>query len=185
MKGVVDIIKSLLEELDIRLRWVAVVGVSILVLIVLLALECATGFVYYRSLERKVELLKTLHSLSEGDITQNQDLYPLYQETVEELSRRKVNPLLFPSLASADPRVFWKAVSGAFIWLLLLIPAPFGAYGEETKVIATVFFIFCVVLFGCIGAIIPTANCPWMNYLGFPAVQIVIFFLVARKLRKK
>jgi hypothetical protein len=78
VKDLIAIIKSLLEDLDIRRRWFVIVSLFALVLLVVLGFEHFAGYYYYRSLEKKVELLKELHSLAKDDIAQDQDLHPVY-----------------------------------------------------------------------------------------------------------
>ena len=81
---------------------------------------------------------------------------------------------------------FWKAISGASFWLLFAIAALFGAFGDENKVAGVIGLSIIGAIFGYIGALIPTIYNPWVNYLGFPALQIgVILFLSSRSKKKK
>jgi hypothetical protein len=188
MKELVTLIRHLLEGLDIRRRWIALVGIFLTVLIVLFVLECWTGWNYYANLEKKIKLMSSLHELARNDIASNQDLYPIYQETVAELSRRKVFSPSIPSIGFASSVSFWKALTGALFWLSLAIAGLFGAFGKENKIAAAVILGIIAFLFGYIGTIIPTIKDPWVNYIGFPLLQVVVIVLVsdrAQKMKKK
>jgi hypothetical protein len=184
MKELVGIIKSLLEGLDFRRRWFAIVIFFALALAVLLGFEYFTGFNYYRSLEKKVKLLKELHTLAQDDIAQNQDLNRVYQETIEELSSRKVSSLTLPSVVFASSVTFWKAVSGASIWALFAILALFGVFGREKKAAGTIILGIVAILFGYLGTIIPTIHNPLVNYFAFPVIQLAILLLLGSKMGK-
>jgi hypothetical protein len=156
MKELVGIIKSLLEGLDFRRRWFAIVIFFALALAVLLGFEYFTGFNYYS----------------------------VYQETIEELSSRKVSSLTLPSVVFASSVTFWKAVSGASIWALFAILALFGVFGREKKAAGTIILGIVAILFGYLGTIIPTIHNPLVNYFAFPVIQLAILLLLGSKMGK-
>lgn len=185
MKDLIAIIRSLLDELDVRRRWVAIAGLFILGLALLFSIEYATGWNYYRNLEKKAELLSELHALSMQGIEENGDLYPIYQETVRELSARKVTPPRLPTFSLTISITLGKAISGAALWIILALVAPFGVYGENNKIAGSVLLGLVAILFGFLGAVIPTIVNPWVNYLGFPLLQLVVIITVSVRSKKE
>jgi hypothetical protein len=77
-----------------------------------------------------------------------------------------------------------KALSGASIWLLFAILGLFGVFGKENRAIAVIAMVLFAVLFGYLGTIIPTTYAPWVNYFGFPVVQLVILWLLGSGLKR-
>jgi len=79
-----------------------------------------------------------------------------------------------------------KAISGASIWLLLFV---FGISSEIKKsrkitgliISIAIFLILAAFLFAWIGALIPTIISPWVNYILFPIIQIVVLVFLTRK----
>ncbi len=85
MQGLIDLIKTLLDGLDLRRRWMVVAGIILLAFFLLFAFEYWTGWNYYRNVEKTVSLLERLHTLSEDGISQDSDLYPIYKRVVDDL----------------------------------------------------------------------------------------------------
>ena len=115
----------------------------------------------------------------------------MYQSAVEELARCKVRNLAFPpplSLSLGDPVALGKAISGASIWLLILIVGVFSLVKARKltgSAIATAIFLVVVALvFAWVGTIIPTIYNPWINYIGFPLIQFGLLYLLSRRAKK-
>ena len=79
LKEVVKFVTGLFEGLGTRVRWslltVLVFGTALLIVVA----ELFTGFAYYGSLQRQVNLLNELHSLAQDDIRSRPELYPVYE----------------------------------------------------------------------------------------------------------
>ncbi len=185
MKEVAELIASLLKELDSRRKWIAIALFAILILALMSGFEYFTGHFYYESLEKKVRLLKELQIISNAGIASNSDLYPIYRSAVEELSRPRELRIALPLEYLADPVTIGKAVSGALVWLVILI---FGVASERKKgtfagitVAVAVVLLFIATLFGWIGSILPTVLNPWVNFIGFPLAQFLVLALIFRK----
>ncbi|TEU15132.1 MAG: hypothetical protein E3J21_13990 [Anaerolineales bacterium] len=189
MKDTADLIIGLFKELKLPLRWIAVIVSVILFVLGVLGYEHLTGHFYYGRLEKKIALLKELQLIANEGIASNQELYPIYQSAVEELTHYEVRGLPFPPLPSVsfgDPVTWGKAISGASVWLLFLIVGVSSDVKKAGRISgatigAAVLVIIIATVFAWVGTIIPTIFSPWVNYIGFPAIQSALFFLLFRK----
>jgi len=185
MQGIFDFIKSLMIDLDIRGRWLATLGLIVFIVFSILTVERFTHFNYYYNLSRRVELLSQLNSLAEEGIDQRPELYSIYKETVNELSQIKVLrlSLSIPNLAAIPAVQFYKALSGASIWLVFLIIAISGGFGRtfSDRFKVSMGLTLVTLFFGFLGWIIPVIINPWVNYIGLPLIQISLFVYIARK----
>ncbi len=134
-------------------------------------------------------MLKELQSIANQGIDTNRDLYPIYQSAVEELARdESLNlPLPYlPPLSLGDPIAIGKAISGALLWVLVLIAGvssdvkKTGRFSGMTIAIAIVVAGIATV-FAWVGSIIPTVINPWVNYIGFPLIQFGVVYLLSRR----
>lgn len=189
MKDIASFIVSLFKGLKLPLRWLAIVLTVLLIVFTLLAYEHLTGHFYFNKLEKKVSLLKELQLIANEGVDANKDLLPIYESAVDELAQYQVRTLAFSHFAYVnfgDPVTWRKAISGASIWLLILVVGvssdvkKTGKFSGTTIGVAIV-TVVVAALFAWIGTIIPTILNPWVNYIGFPMIQLALFYLLSRK----
>ena len=189
MKEVAEFVVSLFNSLRLPFRWLAVLLSLIVIGLALAEYEHLTGYFYFTRLERKVALLRELHDIASQGISTHRELYPIYQSAVDELAKYEVRVPVLPWFSSAnlgDPVIWGKATSGALVWILILIIGISSDVKKAGKVSATTIGVGIVVLmiaalFAWLGTLVPTILNPWVNYIGFPAVQIVVLYLLGRK----
>jgi hypothetical protein len=184
MKELLSILSGLFEGLNIRRRWVAVLFLVFLFLSALLAYDYRTGYSYYASLEKKVNLLKELQSLEKEGISSNPRLKQVYEETIEEVTRRKISPVAMSLFPFSDSETFWKGVSGASLGTVILVLALLGGVPNEQRQSVILGAGSIAVLFGLIGAVVPTIWSPWVNYIGMPLIEILVLIAIPKRPRK-
>jgi len=182
------------DGLKVPAKWLIAIAVMGMAFIAVVGFEHFTGHFFFTRLETKIRLLIELHQLAKAGIENDPNLAPIYFATVTELNSIDTSSQLSPSFTKfnlGNPVNIWKAVSGAFLWILAGI---IGLSGEIKKAggkitgntIGLGVLIFLIVIFfAWIGTIIPTIYFPWINYLGFPTLQILILWLISRKSTKK
>lgn len=189
MKEVAEFIVGLFNSLRLPLRWIAVLVLLMVVVLTLAWFEHLTGYFYFTRLERKVALLRELSDIASQGIDSRHELYPIYQSAVSELAEYQVKSGVVPWVSSiriGDPEVWGKAISGASIWILFLIIGVSDDVQKAGKLTGTtigvgIVLLMIAALFGWLGTLIPTVLNPWVNYIGFPAVQAVVLYLLGRK----
>ncbi len=180
-EGIGDVLKALFEGLDLRRRWLAVFSFVVVVGVCLLLFEQMTATVYYSSLERKTSLMKELNALEkEGDISSSPELKKVYDATVQELSLRPIRPFAFPAVVSLSSVTFWKVVSGAGVGLFFALCYVFGVWRTGVNILPAAVAI--AIIGGFIGGVMPVLYGPWVNYIGFPVVQLLLLFLAGRRI---
>ena len=189
MENLAAFITGLYKDLKLPIKWIAIILSICILVLAFLGYEKLSGHFYLNKLEKKVELLGDLKNLSDTDIEDDKQLYPIYKSIINELSSYDVTQQYFqyfPWINFGNPVIVWKAISGASPWLLLIafgIPMEVKKDGKLTG--ATVgLFIFLLligILFAWIGSIIPTIYRPWINYILFPFAQLGIIILLTRK----
>lgn len=180
MKEIVAFLIGLFGELKLSARRWSVILILVLIILGFFGFENFSKNYYIKKLDAKVTLLERLNALSKDDIQKNPDLYPIYKSLEQELLSFNVKQSSIPKFT--QPRNSFrleKAISGASLWLLLL-PFYFISEIKRVKKISGALFggviliiIFAAIL-GWIGSIIPTMNNPWINYIGFPVLQLII-----------
>jgi len=189
MKEIAAFVVSLFEGLKMPFRWPAILSVIFLLIVSIWGYERLTSNFYLSKLERKVTLLKELQSIANSGIDNQPELKPIYSSTIGELEAIDISQPLLPSLPSLNlgtTTSIWKAISGAILWILIM---AFGLSTEVQKagrVTGTVVglgiaLVLISLLFAWFGTLIPTLLYPWVNYIGFPAFQVIAMILLTRK----
>jgi hypothetical protein len=184
-----EFVVGLFRDLKLPYRWGAIGVVLTLVLLGVLGFERITGQFYFSRLERKITLLNELKQLKDMGVTQDPELNKIYQDTVDELESFSVKQTVTATSGGIDfsnPETIGKAVSGAFLWLIVFI---FGISGEIRKnkkitwstIGLGIFILLIALLFAWIGVIIPTIISPWFNYIVFPVLQVALLIYISVK----
>jgi hypothetical protein len=193
MESVGNFIVGLFKDLRLSLRWIAFIFCIFLFVLAFYGYESVSGHFYLGKLQQKVSLLESLQNIRENGIVNEPDLLPIYNSTLDELNNYKIEELTFPfsSIFIIDNNnAFGKAISGAFLWILLI---GFGFITDLRKNgklssggIGAIFLLMLIsLILAWIGSIIPTIINPWINIIGFPIFQLfIILYFYLRSIRK-
>lgn len=187
MQELANFVVGLFKDLKLPFRWAAIIMLILVVIASLFIYEQLTGHFYFERLEKEVALLNELQSLSANGITSNPDLLPAYKSVISELNSYESQRFTFPRFSSInfnDPTIWWKALSGAALWIILLIffvlsQIQTKKFSGSTFGTAAIFLVFVFAL-GGIGLLIPTIFSPWVNYICFPVFQIALLIWLFR-----
>jgi len=190
MEDIAKFFIGLFKDLRPPLRWLALGGSLVVLILGLFAYEQVTQNIYLTKLEKKVALLRQLQQMAAAGIEKNAELYPIYLELVSELNTH-TPAAQGPSIAGPlpirkDPYAAGKAISGAVLWLVLLLfvlgyQLKLDRRFSAVSAALVIFFLAAAGLFAWIGAQIPTLGHPWVNYLLLPLLQSVAVVWAARK----
>ena len=190
--SIIASLESLFLEFNYRrlLFWVFIIFAFITGLVIF---ENLTGYAYFSRMERKVSILKSLNELSQDDIASKPELNTIYQDTISELKAYKIEPLSFfgilSNLGSNIPHIpseFGKFISGGFLGFMVAIAGLVDRNKGGEKWSSTFWggLVFGIIM-GLIGAIIPTVYNLWVNYIGFPILQIVLVLFFSSRVTNK
>jgi hypothetical protein len=186
MKETVSFITGLFSGLDLRRRWVAGIVLAILLLTALWIFESYAGYFFYQTMDRRIGILERMYSLEDKSVEKDSHLYPIYQSTVEQFATRTDFHVRLPTLSRSDPTSLGKAISGSFVWLIILVVGIASDIRKDKKIsnttiAMTLIIILIAYFFGWIGTIIPTLGNPWVNYVTFPLAQFILLWLLTRR----
>lgn len=184
MKGFFDLIMSLIEGFDIRRRWLAALGLVILLAYIALRIESITHIILFNNLSNRIELLSQLSVIADQGIENKPGLYIIYKQLTSELSSVTTPDLTinFPRPPLESSIQFWKAISSAIIWIVFIPIAAlskFPSLKERLKIIGAITIL--AVIAGLIGWFVPVIITPWINYLVLPILQIILLVKYASK----
>jgi len=80
----------------------------------------------------------------------------------------------------------WKFYSATIIWILCFYLLLFQKMKFIQKVGSLIMVILFIIGIGIIGLLLPDIYSPWINYIGFPILQIIFLIsLLDIKTKKK
>ena len=171
-EGIFNIFNGFLEKLDNRRRLFATLIFIAIIISVGYFFEYFTGYFFFRSMEKKVEILSKLHELSGSGINNDKELVEIYQEAVRNLQSFKVRTLSLPFKVVLSSVTFWKAISGASLGIIFAVRYAFADAIKNRDMIVGATAV--AVIAGFVGAVIPTIGNPWVNYIGFPIILVTV-----------
>jgi len=192
VKDIASFFVSLFQDLKLPVRWIALFSLLVIFFGGILSYEALTGHFYLTKLEKKITLLKELQTIADTGIEKHPDLKSIYARTSYELANFEVHslssyiPSVFSFIKIREPISIGKAVSGALIWILVMI---FGVSSEFQKngrvtgmtIAIGVALLLIAMFFGWLGTLIPTLINPWVNFILFPIVQLGLILLFTPK----
>jgi hypothetical protein len=188
LKDIASFFVSLFQDLKLPIRWVAFISLLVFLIVGILGFEQLTGQFYLSKLERKVALLKNLQAIADAGIEHHPELKATYEQAAAELSSFEVRTpgSYILSWQIGDTTVLGKAISGAFIWIVVLI---FGVSSDIQKngkltvmtIGVAIAILLIAAIFAWVGTLIPTIYNPWVNYILFPVTQLIVLLLLFRK----
>ena len=191
MKDIASFFVSLFQELKLPVRWLALAFLIAVILAGIFGYEQLTGNFYLAKLERKITLLKELQTIADAGVDKHPELESIYERTSSELANFEVRPAssYISSIKIGDPTNLGKAVSGALLWIIVLIFGVSSEYQKNGKLTGMIiglgiFLLVIAIFFAWIGTLIPTLYNPWVNYILFPIVQLGIVLLFTPKKKK-
>lgn len=184
MDKLIELISELFSKLNPRGKWGAILGVLTGIIVLIIIGESFTGINYFNKMQKKVDILSDLYEMSEIEIEPNNELKEVYQETINEISQYEVKPLEL-QLPNINNEKFVKGITGGLIWFVFGIMAFWNVFGKENSIVGGIFMLLIGLFFGWIGTVLPTMSKPWVNYVFFPFIQLIILLLFGSYLGKK
>lgn len=143
------------------------------------------NFFYYNRIEKRVNILQNLSEIDMEKVSQFPALQEEYNAILSEIEKQRewsISGVISSEQTISKVPLFKFLSGGALAWLVTLcVPFMNTFKDKKTKVLA----FFLVALFGGIlggiGYIIPTIFNPWINYIGYPVLQLIALIALAIK----
>ena len=171
---------------------------AILIIVVLLGIVVFpyidANFLYYDRIEKRIDNLSSLVSLSGEPLENNEILHEEYLSILEEMKTARENSLFDGGkVENSKHDLAWKFAGGAILWVIVAIVLAFPKKKVERRPlkqwinnIAAAFF--CLVIGAILGSIfvyIPTIGSVELNFVLSPVLQIIILWLILDSPKKK
>lgn len=177
--------------------WITVV--LLILLVYWLVPYIDSNFFYYERMEKRISILQELSELDQEKISSNIILQNEYEDILNDIQGqddRTVNSIVsnftngINEIFDVDPQesnAIIKFFMGAlwFILITVLIPFMKTFKNKRDKYMGFFIFLFLSIVVGMIFANVPTILNPYVNYIGMPAIQLLIVIMLALKYSKK
>ncbi len=146
------------------------------------------NFLFYNRIEKRIDILQSIVQIDPGKLAQNPELQEEYNSILSEMEQQR--ELSLSSIFSSEqPTVgtSWpKILSGGLLsWGLAVCMIFMGDFkSRAARAVAVILFVLLGIALGYFGARLPIFFNPWVNYIGFPIIQMLFLFAVASKPKK-
>lgn len=145
--------------------------------------EIYTGHLYFTRLNKKLDILAKIDEQLHKDSPIKNEIYNQYELIVKDISKYKVSkkiPLGKIGVIKPTKVTIQNIFKFLTAWIIPVIFIIYGTKEESRKekrdmVVGS---IIIGIASGFIALIIPIVYKPWVNYLGFPAIQFIILLII-------
>lgn len=189
-----DLIKNLATGKHSKIFWGILIIVIVIAIIVFPYVDA--NFLYYSRIEKRIDNLVNLVSLSGKEIEESAVLLDEYNNIIEEIkvAQDKNMSTFFENKEDSAFEYWAKFLSGASLFFLVGVVILFQK-DKEHKLTFSYFiknnlliFIFCIIigaLFGFIFSKLPTFGTIWVNIIGVPILQVIVICFLFTKTESK
>ncbi len=158
------------------------------VLIILIALifpYIDANLFFFNRIEKRVSILQSLSEIDMEKVCQFPALQKEYDAILSEIEKQRELSISGVTSSEQTPSnvALIKFLSGgALAWIITLcVPFMTTFKDKKTKVLAFLLLAFLGGILGLIGYIVPTILNPWVNYLGYPILQLIALIALTVK----
>lgn len=139
------------------------------------------NFFFYNRIEKRVSILQSLSEIDMEKVSQYPALQEEYDAIISEIEKQR--ELSISSVQTTNNAPLFKFLSGgALAWIIALcVPLMNTFKDNKTKVLAFLLLVLFGGILGGVGYIIPTLFNPWINYIGYPVLQLIALIALAIK----
>ncbi len=175
-------------------RWFFAALITIAILVIIVFPYIDANFLYYNRIEKRIDNLSDLVSLTNTPLEENEILYEEYLSILEEIKTARENAL-FGSEKSEDTKSdrIIKFAGGAILWFFVAVALLFSknqAGQPAFKQFINKFFsaILCFIIGAILGygsIYIPTIVSAKINFVLTPIIQIIVMWLIIESPKPK
>lgn len=157
----------------------------IIVVIALVFPYVDANFFFYNRIEKRVSILQSLSEIDKEKVSQYPALQEEYDAIISEIEKQRelsISSVRGMEQTTSNIPLFKFLSGGALAWIITLcVPFMNTFKDKKTKVLG--FFLLALFggILGGVAYIIPTIFNPWINYIGFPVLQLIILIALTVK----
>ena len=158
---------------------------TVIVVIALVFPYVDANFFFYNRIGKRVDILQSLSEIDMEKVSHSPALQEEYDAIISEVKKQRelsISSAFSIEQTTGNIPLFKFLSGGALAWIITLcVPFMNTFKDKKTKVLA--FFLLALFggILGGVAYIIPTIFNPWINYIGYPVLQIIILIALAIK----
>ena len=184
MDKAIELIVSWIQK-NLKNPKLYVVCASLVVIMALIFPYIDANFFFYNRIVKRVTILDDLSKIDMEKISQSPTLQQEYDAILAEIEEQR--ELAFSSTISSKqtqskvPLI--KFLSGGILAWIVTLCVPFMNTFENKKAKILAFLLLALFggFLGWIGYIVPIIINPWVNYIGYPILQIIMLIALTVK----
>ena len=184
MDKVIELIVSWIQQ-NFKNPKLYAIFAAVIVVIALVFPYIDANFFFYNRIEKRVSILQSLSEIDMDKVSQYPALQEEYDAIISEIEKQRELSIsnAISSEQTANNIPLFKFLSGGTLaWIIALcVPAMNTFKDNKTKVLAFLLLILFGGILGGIGYIIPIILNPWINYIGYPVLQLIALIALAIK----
>ncbi len=174
-KAIELIISGIQKNLKNPRLYAALAG--LIVIIVLIFPYIDANFFFYSRIEKRINIMQNLSEINMEKVASSAALQEEYNAIlldIEKQRERSVSGITF-SKDQSDSVPLLKFLSGGLLAWIITLCVPFMNTFKDKKTQVLAFLLLALFggALGGIGYIIPTIFNPWINYIGYPTLQLI------------
>lgn len=186
------IVEFIIEEVKKNLKnpkfYVCIILLLLIVLFIFPYIDA--NFFYYNRIEKRINILQKISKIDKKKISKNIILKKEYNSILSEISNQ--NQKTFNNIISFNKHETFnskllKFISGSFLFVIIAIWIPFMNTFKDniSKLAAFILLLILGAIAGYIGTRLPTFQNTYINYIGFPILQLTIVIIISTTNNKK
>ena len=164
-----------------------IVLATLLIIVAIVFPYIDANFFFYNRIEKRVRILQSLSEIDMDKVSQYSALQEEYDAIISEIDKQQelsISNAITSDQTANNIQLFKFLSGGALTWIIALcVPFMNTFKDKKTKILAFLLLILFGEVLGGIGYLIPIFFNPWINYIGYPVLQLTT--LIALAIRPK
>lgn len=184
MDKIIDLIISWVQRNLKKPRFYAVLA-GLLIVLVLIFPYIDANYFFYNRIEKRVSVMQSLSEIDMGKVAAFPALQEEYDAIISDIENQRERSIFGAGSSqpySNDVQLFKFLSGGAIAWIITLcVPFMDTFKDRKTKFLAFLLLALFGGVLGWVGYIVPTLFNPWINYLGYPILQLIALIALTIK----
>ncbi len=187
MDKAIELIVSWIQKNIKNPKFYAVLA-TLIILIAIIFPYVDANFFFYSRIEKRVIILQSLSEIDMEKTSRSPALQEEYDAILSEIGKQRELSLsgAISSEKTTNSISLFKFLSGGAVAWVITICIPFMKTFKNKKEKISAFLLLALfgAILGWIGRMIPTIIDPWINYIGYPVLQLSVLLPLAIKPKK-
>lgn len=183
MDKIIELIASWIQKNLKNPKLYATIIILIIAIVLVFPYIDANIF-FYNRIEKRANILQSLSEIDIDRISQSPALQDEYNAILSEIEGQREWSISGAVSANRNSTIaLFKFISGGALAWIVAVCVPFmNTFSDKkTKIVAIILVVLFGVFSGWIASIVPTVINPWINYVGFPILEVILLISLTMK----